>query len=48
MDFAATFTGRNPWGKPPTEFIGILIYNTCTMLAGETGFALWRKANGKN
>lgn len=49
MDFAATFlVGRNPWGQPPTVFFGILIYNTCTMLAGETGFALWRKANGKN
>ncbi len=49
MDIAATFfVGRNPWGQPPTEFIGILIYNTCTMLAGEVGFALWRKANGKN
>ena len=49
LDFAATFiTGRNPWGKPPTEFMGILIYNTCTMLAGEVGFVLWRKANGKN
>lgn len=49
MDFAATFlVGRNPWGQQPTVFLGILIYNTCTMLAGETGFALWRKANGKN
>ena len=49
MDFAATFiVGRNPWGQPPTVFLGIVIYNTCTMLAGETGFALWRKANGKN
>jgi hypothetical protein len=49
MDFAATFiVGRNPWGQPPLVFMGILIYNTCTMLAGETGFALWRKANGKN
>jgi hypothetical protein len=48
MDTAAAFTGRNPWGQLPTEFMGILIYNTCTMLAGETGFALWRKANGKN
>lgn len=49
MDFAATFiVGRNPWGQSPTAFLGILIYNTCTMLAGETGFALWRKANGKN
>lgn len=49
MDIAATFfVGRNPWGQPPTEFIGILIYNTCTVLAGEVGFALWRKANGKN
>jgi hypothetical protein len=49
LDFAATFiVGRNPWGQPPTEFIGIVIYNTCTMLAGEVGFALWRKANGKN
>ncbi len=49
MDFAATFiVGRNPWGQPPTEFLGMVIYNTCTMIAGETGFALWRKANGKN
>lgn len=49
MDFAATFVvGRNPWGQPPTVFLGILIYNTCTMLAGEVGFALWRRANGKN
>ena len=49
MDFGATFiVSRNPWGQPPTEFIGIVIYNLCTMLAGETGFALWRKANGKN
>jgi len=49
LDFAATFiSGRNPWGQPPTEFIGIFIYNSCAMLAGETGFALWRKANGKN
>ncbi len=49
MDFAATFiVGRNPWGEMPTAFIGILIYNACTMLANETGFALWRKANGKN
>jgi hypothetical protein len=49
LDFAATFiVGRNPWGQPPMEFVGILIYNTCTMLAGEVGFALWRKAEGKN
>lgn len=49
LDFAATFiVGRNPWGQPSTEFIGILIYNSCTMLAGETGFALWRKANGNS
>ena len=49
LDFAATFiSGRNPWGRPPTEFIGILIYNACTMLAGEVGFTLWRRANGKN
>jgi hypothetical protein len=49
LDFAATFfVGRNPWGEPATVFLGILIYNTCTMLAGETGFALWRKVNGKN
>jgi len=48
LDLGATFNGRNPWGQPPTVFLGILIYNTCTMLAGETGFALWRKANGRN
>jgi hypothetical protein len=45
LDFAATFiVARNPWGHPPEEFCGILIYNTLTMLAGEVGFALWRKA----
>jgi hypothetical protein len=49
MDFAATFlVGRNPWGQSPTVFLGMFIYNASTMLAGETGFALWRKANGKN
>jgi hypothetical protein len=49
LDIAATFiVGRNPWGQIPTVFIGMTIYNLCTMLAGETGFALWRKANGKN
>ena len=49
MDFAATFVvGRNPWGQKPAVFLGILIYNACTMLAGEIGFVLWRKANGRN
>jgi hypothetical protein len=49
MDFAATFiVGRNPWGLPPTEFLGVLIYNFCTMIAGETGFALWERANRKH
>ena len=48
MDIAATFlVGRNPWGTEPLVFLGMVIYNTCTMIAGETGFALWRKANGK-
>jgi hypothetical protein len=49
MDFAATFVvGRNPWGQKPAVFLGILIYNACTMLAGEVGFVLWRKADGRN
>jgi hypothetical protein len=49
IDIAATFVmGRNPWGQPPLTFMGMLIYNTCTMLAGEVGFALWRKANGED
>jgi hypothetical protein len=48
MDFAATFNGRNPWGQQPTVFLGMLIYNFCTMLAGEVGFVLWRKADGRN
>lgn len=48
IDFCATFiSGRNPWGLEPTVFVGIVIYNLCTMIAGETSFALWRKANGK-
>jgi hypothetical protein len=49
IDFAATFiSGRNPWGRPPVEFLGVLIYNICTMLSNEVGFALWRKSEGKN
>ncbi len=49
MDVAATFVvSRNPWGQPPTAFVGMFIYNACTMLANETGFTLWRKANGRN
>jgi hypothetical protein len=48
MDIAAIFNGRNPWGQQPTVFLGMLIYNFCTMLAGEVGFVLWRKADGRN
>jgi hypothetical protein len=49
MDIGATFfVGRSPWGQPPSVFLGIFIYNSCSMLAGEVGFALWRKANGEN
>lgn len=49
MDIAATFiVGRNPWGQKPVIFLGIFIYNTCTMLAGEVGFALWNRANRKS
>lgn len=49
MDIAATFVvGRNPFGQQPTIFVATLIYNFCTMMAGEVGFALWRRANGEN
>lgn len=48
LDFAATFImSRNPWGLPPTEFLGMLIYNVLTMVAPETGFLLWQRANRK-
>lgn len=47
-DFASVFiVGRNPWGRPPLEFVSIIIYNVFTLFAGEAGFVLWRRAHGK-
>lgn len=48
IDIGATFHARNPWGKEPGDFIAILLYNLLTLVAGEVGLALWRKATGKN
>ena len=45
LDIAATFNARTPFGKEPFTFIGISIYNSITLISGEVGFALWRKAN---
>ena len=42
-DFAATFSARNPWGRPPGEFIAMTGSNLIIMIAGEAGFILWRK-----
>lgn len=44
-DIVATFSARNPWGRPPGEFIAVFGYNIVTMIAGETGFILWKITN---
>ncbi|MBD2130703.1 hypothetical protein NDI39_10020 [Microcoleus sp. ZQ-A2] len=46
LDVSSAFIARNPLGNPPWVLIGITVYNVCTILAGEVGYALWRRANG--
>lgn len=47
LDIGSTFSARPFWGEEPTRLIAIVLYNVLTMMAGETGFTLWLKANGK-
>ncbi len=48
LDISSAFVSRNPLGQPPLMVLGIIGYNACTILAGEVGYALWRRANGEN
>ncbi|HEY9830599.1 MAG TPA: hypothetical protein V6D26_08470 [Stenomitos sp.] len=48
MDICSAFVSRNPLGQPPLILLGMVAYNACTLLAGEVGYALWRRANGEN
>ncbi|AFZ22297.1 hypothetical protein [Allocoleopsis franciscana] len=48
MDICSAFVSRNPLGQPPLILLGMVVYNACTILAGEVGYALWRRANGEN
>lgn len=43
FDIVTTFAGRNPFRyTEPSQIIGCFAYNILTMMAGETGFAIWR------
>ncbi|PHJ69280.1 hypothetical protein VF14_03265 [Nostoc linckia z18] len=43
FDFITTFAGRNPFRyTEPSQIIGCFAYNILSMMAGETGFAIWR------
>lgn len=48
LDISSAFISRNPLGQPPLILIGMVVYNACTILAGEVGYALWRRANSVN
>lgn len=48
LDICSAFVSRNPLGQPPIIVLGMIGYNACTILAGEVGYALWRRANGEN
>jgi hypothetical protein len=48
LDVSSAFISRNPLGNAPWILVGMTIYNACTILAGEVGYALWRRANGHN
>ena len=48
MDICSAFVSRNPLGQPPLILLGMVVYNACTILAGEVGYALWRRANDEN
>lgn len=43
FDITTTFIGRNPWRyTDPGEIFRCFMYNILTMMAGETGFAIWK------
>ncbi|MBN3948439.1 MAG: hypothetical protein HWQ38_19075 [Nostoc sp. NMS7] len=43
FDIITTFVGRNPWRySDPSEIFGCFIYDLLSMIAGETGFAIWK------
>ncbi|AUB42225.1 hypothetical protein COO91_08337 [Nostoc flagelliforme CCNUN1] len=43
FDFVTTFAGRNPFRyTEPSQIIGCFAYNILSMMAGETGFAIWK------
>lgn len=43
FDVVTTFSGRNPFRyTEPSQIIGCFAYNILSMLAGETGFAIWK------
>ena len=44
LDFGAIFISRNPLGREPIEVLAVTAYNILVLFAGETGFALWRRA----
>lgn len=48
LDVSSAFISRNPLGQTPLILLGMTVYNACTILAGEVGYALWRRANGHN
>lgn len=48
LDISSAFVSRNPLGQPPLMVLGTFLYNACTIMAGEVGYALWRRANGEN
>jgi hypothetical protein len=43
FDFISTFVGRNPFQfTDPAQILGCFTYNILSMLAGETGYAIWQ------
>lgn len=48
LDISSAFISRNPLGQTPLILLGMAVYNACTILAGEVGYALWRRANSVN
>lgn len=43
FDIVSTFAARNPWQSTvPTMIVGCILFNICTMLAGEIGYSVWR------
>ncbi|WP_254625662.1 hypothetical protein [Nostoc sp. TCL240-02] len=43
FDIVTTFAGRNPFRyTEPSQILGCFAYNILSMMAGETGFAIWK------